>query len=454
MRQIAIAAIFGLALIGVGLRLVGTDREYASLLPAAGVIVLYLTAFAAHGIYHLLDFGTALAATGLVSAACIGLYFRLRHDIYSIVAAIGAYSSPIILGLGGEPAFLLFYFLFCSVAFAAISVWAQTRTLTLVAAYLAIVVTAAIGFTLGQDALVATVMALHFLVFAVGAFAYSQARKEVLTAQEAWCFMPLLIAFYALEYVFIGRIAPLMAPWLSLGFAGLLIALYAVARRPGSEAGALPVITTFAALVVMHSGYIVLLPAALHPWLFPVLVLLAAFAPKNLAEVRRIDGFAAPRLALWLVLIVEFVNLLYGLLVTKELNPLAASLAAFASLWVAIIRRGDADGQWRYVLLGVAHVLAIAGLYRLAAEVGSLAVSASWLIYAVAVMVLAFARRDEVMAKSALIVLALAAGKALLYDAAAAPTVVRILCLLLTGVVLYGCGLLMRRIGSWSKDST
>ncbi len=80
--------------------------------------------------------------------------------------------------------------------------------------------------------------------------------------------------------------------------------------------------------------------------------------------------------------------------------------------------------------------------------------SASWLIYAVAVMVLAFARRDEVMAKSALIVLALAAGKALLYDAAAAPTVVRILCLLLTGVVLYGCGLLMRRIGSWSKDST
>ena len=62
----------------------------------------------------------------------------------------------------------------------------------------------------------------------------------------------------------------------------------------------------------------------------------------------------------------------------------------------------------------------------------------------------AFARRDDVMAKSALFVLGFAAGKALLFDAASASTVVRIFCLLLTGAVLYGCGLFMRKIGSWN----
>lgn len=53
------------------------------------------------------------------------------------------------------------------------------------------------------------------------------------------------------------------------------------------------------------------------------------------------------------------------------------------------------------------------------------------------------------MARSALIVLSFAAGKVLLYDASSTPTVVRILCLLMTGVVLYGSGFLIRKIAGW-----
>lgn len=98
-----------------------------------------------------------------------------------------------------------------------------------------------------------------------------------------------------------------------------------------------------------------------------------------------------------------------------------------------------------------AKQLAILGFYRFTENYGSVAVSAAWLFYAVAVMFFAFIKRDELMAKSAMFVLALAAGKALLYDAASAPTIIRIVCLLLTGVVLYGCGFFMRKINEWSK---
>jgi hypothetical protein len=67
-------------------------------------------------------------------------------------------------------------------------------------------------------------------------------------------------------------------------------------------------------------------------------------------------------------------------------------------------------------------------------------------------MAFAFVRKDQVMAKSALFVLGFAAAKALLYDAASAPTLVRIVCLMLTGAVLYGCGFFMRKVADWKVN--
>ena len=59
---------------------------------------------------------------------------------------------------------------------------------------------------------------------------------------------------------------------------------------------------------------------------------------------------------------------------------------------------------------------------------------------------------EPVPTKSAMLVLGFAAGKALLYDAASAPTTIRILCLLLTGAALYGSGFLIRKISGWKNE--
>lgn len=56
------------------------------------------------------------------------------------------------------------------------------------------------------------------------------------------------------------------------------------------------------------------------------------------------------------------------------------------------------------------------------------------------------------MAQSSMLILVLAAGKALLYDASYAPTNIRIVCLLITGIVLYGAGYMMRRISAWKLE--
>lgn len=450
LRQVIIAALFGFSLIGAGFVMMRADREYASLLPGAGVIVLYLTAFAAHRYYDLIGFEAALGLTSLVSALCIWLYVRVRHDVYAITAALGAYLSPVILNMHAAGDFSLFYYLLCSAAFATISVWVESRMLTLVSSYLAIMMTGLLSTTLDDHMMVAVALALHFLIFSIGTYRYTTQNQQPLTQTEAGYFLPVLLLFYAMEYQCIERVYPGIAPWISLGFAGVLIALYLAAKRwfP-TGLGSQTLIVSFATVVAFHSVYLELLPSHMRPWLFVIFMLGYAFTP--LSTTQRKGAFFLPFLAVMAIVLNEYFTLLMHLVAgDMSGNWMIMTLAAITAMWSVLIAKPSRDGFGQALLTG-AHLLAITALYRLTSDIGSLAVSASWLFYAVAVMVFAFVRGDAIMAKSALFVLGFAAAKALLYDAASAPTIVRILCLLLTGVVLYGSGFLMRKIAEWTK---
>lgn len=455
-RQIVIAMLFGGALIVAGLALLHTYRGYASLLPATGIIILYLSAFASHRLYNLLPFSTALALTILISILCLWLYLKIKHDVYAITAAIGAYLSPMILDFNSIAIFSLYYYVCCSFTFASLSVWLRSRTMTVVAAYLAILVTAIIGFNLSQDILIAEMLVLHFLIFALGTYLYTLYNHQQLSEGEAWSFFPVLMLFYAMEYYFISKNYPDLASWLSLAFAALLIILYLSAQRWFSkeQIHSQPVILAFAAIVFFHSFYLELLPDNYKPWLFVVIMAAYAVLPK-LSSFENRKAYYFPMLVLLVIAVIEYMNIMGHLLKSAEVTSawFGVAAAAFAAIWLRLIMPGDDKQGKNYgsLLLAAAHGLAIAGLYRLTEPHGSLPVSISWLCYAVLVMGFAYQRKDQVMAKSALLVLALAAGKALLYDASSTPTVVRIVCLLLTGIVLYGAGFLMKKIAEWKR---
>ncbi len=452
-RQIGLAIFFGLGLIASGFALRESDHEYSSLLQGGGIIVLYLAVFSAHRLYSLISFEAAISMTSLVSGLCVWLYLRIKEDWYPVTAAIGSYCAPAILGLGAGAVFSVYYFLLCSVAFATISVWVRSRTLTLVSGYLAILMTALLGLDLKQDALTAVMLALNFLIFSTGTYLYTVQSRTPLTEKEAGSFLPVLIFFYAVEYYFIDRLRPGLAPWLSLGFAALLLGLYLAAKKkfPEGSLGSQPMILAFLTVVCFHSFYLELLPPEMQPWLFGVIALGLALSRVDLAGYKKNSPFRIPALALLAVMVIEYLSMLSHLLSGNELPWLAVSLVSLGSLWLLIdLKGGELAGKNAYgPLLGAAHLLAVAGFYRLTKDIGSLQVSASWLFYAVCVIAFAFSRRDEAMAKSAMFVLGFAAGKALLYDAASAPTAVRIFCLLLTGAALYGSGFLIRRISGW-----
>lgn len=455
-RQIGLAVLFGFSLIGAGFTLLKTDREYASLLPNAGIIILYLAAFASHSYYTLIPFEAVLVSVSLVSILSIWLYTHIKHTIYVLTAAIGAYLSPVILGIHANEQFSLCYFLLCSITFTTLSIWLESRILIRISAYLALIMSAVIGLDLHQDVLLSNVLALHFLFFTVGTYLYSTEHHSPLTLREAGSFLPILVIFYLIEYHVIDRLRPGLAPWASLGFAALLLGTYLAAKHHFRQhLASQSVVLAFITLVCFHSVYLELLPAIIRPWLLVAVIVGCAFVPFSLtslmATLKQNRAFYIPSLAVLAICGMEYSSMLSHLATAGNPSVLFVAFAAFLSLWMLIIKTGNLL-KYDSLLLIITHLLTIMGCYRITASISSLAVSASWLFYAVSVMALAFKLKNETMAKSALLVLALAAGKALLYDAAAAPTIVRIFCLLLTGIVLYGCGLLMRKITGWKKN--
>jgi len=454
-KQLVFATLFGLALISTGIKLFEYDLAYASMLPAAGAIILYISVLGAYGYYHLITFQTAIVMTSLISAFCIWLYIKINHDLYAIIAALGAFLSPLLLEFDANAIFALYYYIICSLTFATLSIWVQSRTLTLISSYLAISVTSYIGFQLNQDILIAIVLALYYLIFSIGTYFHTQLTQKQLTEKEAWSFFPVLLIFYAMEYYFINRIQPALAPWISLGFASLLVVLYLSAKTwfPGRLHSSRIIIITFSTIVCFHSIYLELLPAFIRPWLF-VIIILGFSLYKKIEHPKFTRTFLFPLIALLIVLGIEYINILNHLAGSFSLPWLLVGIASFASVWLVLRVHLDdfmmKDEYTYYFALGTAHLLGVAWLYQLTNPYGSLAVSASWLFYAVCVIGFAFMHKDKIMAKSTLMILTFATVKALFYDASSTPTIVRILCLMLTGVVLYGSGFLIRKMARWN----
>lgn len=454
-RQLGLVVILGLSLIGAGFSLLKSDREYASFLPAAGIVALYLSAFASHRFYDLFSFEISLSAVTFVSGLCIWLYLKIEHNIYAFTAAVGSYVAPVVLGLNTDANFALFYFILCSIAFTTISVWLESRLLTLISAYLAILMTGWLGQNLNSDGLVVTFLALHFLIFAFGLYIYTILNKKPLTENESYLLMPVLLIFYATGYYFFNRFQPGLAPWISLVLAFVTLSLYLAARKkfPDQVLNSTPIIFSFITLVGLHSVYLELIPSDFRPWLFVIILGVFTFFPFNFSATKG-TAFRIPILALGLIAVIEYISMVAKLITRPDSQNLPVVMTSFVLLWVVQIfktERLKSVPEYALLILISSHLLAVLGCYQIFSSAGSLAVSASWLFYAIAVMCFAFFGKDKIMAKSALLVLALAAVKALLYDTSSAETIVRILCLLLTGLVLYVSGFLIRRISSWNS---
>lgn len=450
-RQIGLAMMGGLALIGTGLGLRKSNHQYASLLPAGGVVVLFLSIYGAHLYYHLIDAATALGAVILVNVVSLWLCKVFRNELYALFAAVGSYSAPLLLpSLGSDVTDLVIYFSSWSIIFCVYALWLDRRRVYILALYLALI---GFDFIWRSAASHQWIEALVFqtvqlVIFAGCATFFSIKRKMPMTTQTALAHLPAVLIFYGLQYALLDKYIPAYAPWIAAGSAAVIGICYMTARvylRQGLEGGRL-LLSTYCALVLFHAGYIESVPAQFEPWVALVLLPLVAaygFIRRRLASV----GWPV-WIAVGVIFMINYLRIILNWhLESVPWNSLLSVLFAVELyLGYYFMRRMDSDKKLIYPLLYSGHISLMAAALHLYDS--RFIVSLAWGGLGLLCLIVSLSKQDKILGQSSLFVFAVSAAKLLLYDLSEAAPLVRIACLIVLGITYYLGGWLYRKVNA------
>ncbi|MGA8864305.1 MAG: DUF2339 domain-containing protein [Gallionella sp.] len=453
-RQLMLAMLGGFACIGIGLMLRNRDMHYASLLPAAGIVVLFLSVYGAHNYYHLID--TVFATSMIIAICLISLWLNrlFLSELYALFAVVGSYSAPVLLGSSSHAITdLIIYFACWSVVFSIFSIWVQKRSVYMLAMYLALVLFDLVWSSSFQDAWLEALVfqTVHFAIFVAAASIFS-ARIREMSEQTAVAHIPALVLFYFVQYHVLDKHVPGLAPWIAVASAAVLLASYYIVYRVLQRdlAGGRTLISAYVALVLVHAGYIESVPAQWAPWAgLAVIPLAAAY------EVLRHD-IGAPGTPVWfavaLIFAANYFRLFAGHTMMADLRDVPAHdlllicYAAELYLGYYFVHKTGAMKDLGRIALYAGHI-AVMG-WAIQVFDNRFVVSLIWGMLALGCLFLSLNRRDKILGQSSLLIFAASVFKALLYDIALAAPPIRIASLLVLGASLYLGGWLYKKVAA------
>lgn len=99
--RVSLSALVGVALLYVGERLRRRDlRSYAYVLSGGGLLILYLSVYAAYSLYHLIGHTPALLLMVAVTTTAVLLSVRLNALPVAILGLVGGFLTPVLLSTG------------------------------------------------------------------------------------------------------------------------------------------------------------------------------------------------------------------------------------------------------------------------------------------------------------------------------------------------------------------
>lgn len=449
-RQWGLLLLFGLTLSLLGLFVEFIEKSYRSYLGAAGSIVLFIAAYSSSLYFNLFPSIVSLVLGAIVALFSIFLFNFFRSELFILICAIGTYIAPLLLKMDVDFIYISGFFLIWAGLFSRIAIYLNTRTLTLIASYLGLGCFAYIFFQNNQNynqIEAAIVQSMQFLIFASGVYFYSSEKKIPMSVEESWAYFPILLFFYGTTYSFISLIDTQLASIASLGFAAFIFVLYWRARKLIKNLSSQIMIESFLSIVVFHSGYLQLMPAAGKPWLLPIIVI-GLYASKLQSQ-----KISLPLKFLFgMIALVEYLSICFKLLTESSLQTVINSAVTIIVGFLLHSKIYKSIEDKESLFLGLLHSLTIITLYRLSYDYGTFMVSLVWGLYSLIILGFGYLKRQKTLAKSSLIVLVVASLKALTYDVGQSSTENRIGALIFTGAILYGAGYLFQKISKWNLE--
>jgi uncharacterized membrane protein len=107
--RVSLSALLGIALLYVGERLRGRGlQSYAYVLSGGGILVLYLSDFAAYSLYHLIGQTPAFLLMAVVTTTAVLLSVRLNALPVAVLGLVGGFLTPVLLSTGVDNEVALF----------------------------------------------------------------------------------------------------------------------------------------------------------------------------------------------------------------------------------------------------------------------------------------------------------------------------------------------------------
>ncbi|MFN3696850.1 MAG: DUF2339 domain-containing protein [Pseudobdellovibrio sp.] len=450
-RQWGLASLFGVVLLALGRFLDVIDRNYRSYLSASGVVVLYVASITSHTYFHVFPQSVAMILAAISAMICIYLADHHKSEIFLLLTAAGVNFIPLLVGYDWDVVFYSTYYMMSAVLFSGLAFSFKSRVLSLVASYLSVGVYALLNKNLNNEAelfIIIVSLCAQFVIISSSVTVYSIRHKSPLNEQQSYAYLPLAIFFYAVIYRYLNLYTPDYVNFIALAFSGVLLALHQFAKKYLTDLQSHIIVYPFAAVVILHAGYFNLLPIQFKTWLLPLFLFMAyVYNEKTSTQKKRYSILYYVSL---IFAIYEFLRANFNLMTDpNSYDYVPLMVCVFMLLFYYYKNKLQNKTSGLMPVLIFAHIQSIIALYRAVDKFNTLAVTSVWSVYAIVVLAWGYIVKDRDLAKSSMIIFAITAAKALLFDLASSATGVRVVSLMVTGFVLYLAGYVFKKVDSW-----
>jgi len=466
--RVAIGIAFGATMTALGFKYSKRGwRVFSQILTAGGIILLYLSNYAAFGYYHLIPQKAAFLFLAIVVAEAAALALLYEAPAIAIMALIGGFLTPLLLHSDRDQYLALFGYIIALDAGALLLLkhWRGLRTIGFLGSHLLFWLWYDQNYHQGKlKAVLLFQLALFLIFLATHLAARILRRVETITGEDIWLLLVNPFAFFVTTYHLLN---PSYHNWMgvfaismALVYAGSAKLVLDRARVIRSETLSLIAISltfvTIAIPIQLNSNWITI------AWAIEALTMLWAGIEAQSRRLRIsaciLFGLSLVRLLLWdapLGIRPPFIPV-FNRYFLSSLSVIACLFGA-AALYENLGKRRNISE--RFVKLGLlfAAVVALwlvssievqtffhsrAAVQRVAEDarhlrwLGQMALSVVWAIYAAVLAAVGFIRRSSAIRWASLVLFALTIVKAMLVDLAELQQLYRIIVFFVLGILL------------------
>lgn len=442
-RQLVLAGLFGSALVSVPFFFESKEKDYLSLLPAAGVVILHLTVYGGVYFHKILD---PMIGTGLIwgiGFLSLWLLKKLNEDIYALLSIAGIYVGSILVrnsfqsftGVAG-------HIFIWDIIFVHFAINLKKRFLMAISAYFALFLVAVFGVTL--DTLpteiaiqLATIQFIQITIFVIGTALYS-VWNEALKESEVIQLLPVFLFFYGLEFYYLDTINTHLATGFSIAFSALILGIYSsVKKRLGKSAyESSRLIYAFVTILLIHSIYFVMFNDIAR--ILAGLVILVFCGLKF--ETLKKSEFKG---VLYLLCLTSLCSML---IVLKGDWEISKEILTIAGLCYGAILFAGYKKSALPALIAIANILVVVSITRIGDLFGEIVIGPLSVGYAFACLMYALKSSDKILAQASLPVIFFAIGRFVFFNFSSLSQIERIGSLIVMGGLIYVGGFVYRKI--------